>query len=421
VVGKTFSHYKIESELGQGGMGIVYRATDTVLERTVALKFLPPMFSRDEDAKKRFVHEARAVSALDHPNVAVVHEIGGTDTDQPFIVMAYYNGQTLEDIIADGPISLDDAVDHALSIARGLGAAHAKGIIHRDIKPGNVMVTESGLVKILDFGLAKVQDVTMTLGAKSLGTLAYMSPEQAQGTPVDARTDLWALGVVFYEMLCGKRPFDGPYDAAILYAAAHEAHESVANRRTDTPDHVAAIVDKLLQKKPEQRYQNAQELVDDLVGLKGPTPSIISSVIQPVVEPVQAPAPAVSAISEPVAVAPQSSKMPIYVGIAAVVVIVVGFLGWQAMGPSGGAAVSQQSNREMAIQMLDNARKELSTGNYQLALVELERALEADSTYVPLWSSLAGVYNQLTQYDNAIRAALRLFHWIARRLAPITR
>ncbi len=117
MVGKTFSHYKIESELGQGGMGIVYRATDTVLERTVALKFLPPMFSRDEDAKKRFVHEARAVSALDHPNVAVVHEIGGTDTDQPFIVMAYYNGQTLEDIIADGPISLDDAVDHALSIA----------------------------------------------------------------------------------------------------------------------------------------------------------------------------------------------------------------------------------------------------------------------------------------------------------------
>ena len=408
MVGKTVSHYKIESELGQGGMGIVYRATDTVLERTVALKFLPPMFSRDEDAQKRFVHEARAVSALDHPNVAVVHEIGNTDTGQAFIVMAYYNGQTLEDIIAEGPISFDDAVAYALSIARGLGAAHDKGIIHRDIKPGNVMVTESGLLKILDFGLAKVQDVTMTMGAKSLGTLAYMSPEQAQGTAVDARTDLWALGVVFYEMLCGKRPFDGPYDAAILYAAAHEAHESVANRREGTPDHVAAIVDKLLQKKPDLRYQSAQEVVDDLVALTGPTPSVISSVIQPVVEPVQAPvpAPAVSAILEPVASAVQpKSKNPLILVIGVVLVAVLGLLGWQALSGPSVEPVAVQSNRELAQEYLNKALAELEKNNFSLALVELERGKAADSTYVPLWSSLAGVYFQLNQYPNAIRAA----------------
>lgn len=410
MVGKTVSHYKIESELGQGGMGIVYRATDTVLERTVALKFLPPMLSRDEDAKRRFIHEARAVSALDHPHVAVVHEIGGADSDQPFIVMAYYNGSTLEDIIADGPISLDTAVAHALAIAKGLRAAHEKGIIHRDIKPGNVMVTESGLLKILDFGLAKVQDVTMTMGAKSLGTLAYMSPEQAQGTEVDHRTDLWALGVVFYEMLCGKRPFDGPYDAAILYAAAHEAHESIANRRADAPVHLVAIIDKLLQKKPEQRYQNAADVIDDLVSLTGPTPSVLSSVIQPV-QPSDGPQSTGNlqsgafdaGASNNSQIIPSSGKKKGWmIGAAGVAFVVVCLLALQFLG---GPQEIPEAVKIKVQEHLKTASGYMDTGQYDLALVELERAMELDSTHVPVWTTLASAYFQLNNFPKSVSAA----------------
>ena len=410
MVGRTIKHYQIESELGQGGMGVVYLAKDTVLGRSVALKFLPPMFAKDEDARKRFVHEAQAVSALDHPNVAVVHEIGTGDEGEMFLVMAFYNGQTLEDIIADGPVDLDDTVTYMLEAARGLEAAHGKGIIHRDIKPGNIMVTESGLLKILDFGLAKVQDVTMTMGAMSLGTLAYMSPEQAQGQPVDARTDLWALGVVFYEMIAGKRPFDGPYDAAILYSAANEDHTTVKVWRDETPDHLVAIVDKLLQKKPDNRYQSATDLIADLEAAVAPPPSIIQPVLaaEPAIasETVSGVAP-VSGMT-PVAEATSGMNMNRAILIVIGVVVVIGTLvtTWISFQGSAEPPTQATATSGMTAQdYVDEGVAHWNRGQVNLALISFERAIAADSTYVPAWNSMAGVLLQLGDAPAAIRAA----------------
>ena len=414
MVGRTIKHYQIESELGQGGMGVVYLAKDTVLGRSVALKFLPPMFAKDEDARKRFVHEAQAVSALDHPNVAVVHEIGTGDEGEMFLVMAFYNGQTLEDIIAEGPVDLDDTVKYMLEAARGLEAAHGKGIIHRDIKPGNIMVTESGLLKILDFGLAKVQDVTMTMGAMSLGTLAYMSPEQAQGQPVDARTDLWALGVVFYEMIAGKRPFDGPYDAAILYSAANEDHTSVKAWRDETPDHLVAIVDKLLQKMPDNRYQSATELIADLEAATSPTPSVIQPVPEPASETVSGAAPVAdpATVSGMAPAAGASSGMNMHRAILIVigVVVVIGTLvtTWISMqGPAEPPTQATATSAMTAKEYVEEGIARLDAGQESLALASFENAIEADSTYAPAWSSMAGVLLQLREVTASIRAARR--------------
>jgi len=402
LVGKKIAQYEVEAELGQGGMGVVYQAKDTILERTVALKFLPAMFSRDEDAKKRFVHEARAVSVLDHPNIAVVHEIGGVDSDEMFIVMAYYKGQTLEEIIEDGPVNLDDVVRYTLETARGLSEAHAKNIVHRDIKPGNIMVTESGLLKILDFGLAKVSDVTMTMGAVSLGTLAYMSPEQAQGQPVDNRTDLWALGVVMYEMLAGKRPFDGPYDAAILYAAANEEHESVSTWRNDTPEHIVQIVDKLLQKQPDRRYQSAQELIKDLESAQAPPPALPGngSEGEEGKEVVEAAAAAATQVA--------SKGIPRALVIASIVVGVgvVGALSWSMLGGTNGSP-DVVLDREAARNHLSEGISRLNEGKYSLALASIERSILSDSTFAPAWSSLSAVQFQLNNFDESIRAADR--------------
>ena len=217
MLGKTISHYKILEELGAGGMGTVYKARDTKLDRFVALKFLPHHLSQSEEQKQRFIQEAKAASAFDHPNICTIYEIDETEGGQMFIAMANYEGKSLLDMIhtpqlkggvSEGrPLPLDKAIDYAIQIAEGLAKAHSKEIIHRDIKPANLLVTEDGVVKIVDFGLAKLAGRTMlTKEGTTMGTVAYMSPEQTQGVDVDHRTDIWALGVVLYEMLTGESP-----------------------------------------------------------------------------------------------------------------------------------------------------------------------------------------------------------------------
>ena len=263
MVGQTIAHYEIQDRLGGGGMGVVYKAKDIRLKRPVALKFLPHDLTRDAKARERFVHEAQAASALDHPNICTIYEIDETEQGQIFIAMAYYQGQTLKKKIAGGPLPVEQAVEIAIQVAQGLERAHEVGIIHRDIKPANVMVTDRGLVKILDFGLAKVVDVSLTKTGSTLGTVAYMSPEQARGEAVDHRSDLWSLGVVLYEMLSGERPSQGDYEQAVIYSILNVDPKPVRTLRSEVPEALGRVLARSLAKDAAARDTDASALLSD--------------------------------------------------------------------------------------------------------------------------------------------------------------
>jgi non-specific serine/threonine protein kinase len=265
VIGKTISHYNILEKLGEGGMGVVYKAEDTKLKREVALKFLPPELTRDPEAKQRFIHEAQAASALDHQNICTVHEIDETSDGHLFIVMACYEGETLKVKIQKGPMKVEEAIDIALQVSQGLEKAHRKRIVHRDIKPANIFVTEDGMVKILDFGLAKLAgQVKLTRTGRTTGTITYMSPEQIQASEADHRSDLWSLGVLLYEMLSGKPPFSGDYEAAIIFEILNTKPKAFQRFRSGVPDNVGFLISQLLQKDREQRVSSAREIINQL-------------------------------------------------------------------------------------------------------------------------------------------------------------
>ena len=265
MIGTKVSHYKILEKLGEGGMGVVYKALDTKLDRTVALKFLPPHLSIDKVEKKRFIHEAKAAASLDHLNICAIYEIDETSECQMFIAMAYYEGKTLKEKITSHPLSLTETIDIAIQIAEGLNAAHKKEIVHRDIKSANIIITREGVVKILDFGLAKLKGQTkLTKEGSTLGTVAYMSPEQASGGKIDHRSDIWSLGIVLYEMISGKLPFKGDYEQVIIYSIMNEEPEPVTGLRTGIPIEMERIIYKALAKDPAERYQHAEEIPVDI-------------------------------------------------------------------------------------------------------------------------------------------------------------
>ena len=264
MIGSTISRYRIVEKLGEGGMGVVYKAEDTTLERMVALKFLAQHLLNDEEAKARFLREAKAAAALDHPNICTVYEIAEVD-GKTFIAMAFLEGESLEEHIAKGPLSLRDALDIARQTVDGLQAAHGKGVLHRDVKPANIIISPEGRATILDFGLARLTEASrLTKLDTAMGTVAYMSPEQAQGMEVDSRTDIWALGCVLYEMVSGQRPFQGQYDQALLYEIVHEEPAALTGLRTGVPVDLEFIVTKCLAKASGERYQSAAEVLVDL-------------------------------------------------------------------------------------------------------------------------------------------------------------
>ena len=257
--------YRIVEEIGRGGMGVVYKAEDIKLKRTVALKFLPHQWTSDPDARERFVQEARAASALDHPNICNIHEIEETEDGRMYIAMAYYEGESLRDKIKRGPLKKEEALDIILQTVRGMSKAHQKGIIHRDLKPANILVTDEGVVKVVDFGLAKLAgQVKITREGTTVGTVAFMSPEQAKGEALDQRTDIWSLGVVLYEMLSGRLPFKGDYEQSVIHAILNHDPEPITRIRKDIPKELDHVLGKSLEKRTVDRYQGMNEFLGDL-------------------------------------------------------------------------------------------------------------------------------------------------------------
>ena len=322
MIGQTISHYKIVEKLGEGGMGVVYKAEDLKLERFVALKFLAPHLVQDEESRRRFQREAKAAAALDHPNICTIHEIDEAE-GRVFLAMAYLDGFTVRQKVKQRPLKLDEALDIAIQAGEGLRAAHEKGIVHRDIKSANLMVNARGQVKIMDFGLAQLAEQSkLTKTATILGTPAYMSPEQAQRLPADRRTDIWSLGVVIYEMVTGRTPFEGERQQAVLYAIASEQPEPITALRVGIPTELDRIVGKALAKKPDERYQHIDEMLVDLremqkqPGLRSPD----ARRAQPASKP--------------------TSRTPWYIAAAAVVIaVILGISAWLGVfGPSDDTA-----------------------------------------------------------------------------------
>jgi len=269
IAGRTISHFDIGEVLGAGGMGVVYRAHDNQLGRAVALKFLLPHYNLDPSAKARFQREAHAAAALDHPNLCVVHEVGTTERGWLFLAMSLYEGETLRARLKrDGSLPITECLEIARQIAEGLQAAHAAGVVHRDLKPGNVMMLPDGTVRILDFGLAKARDQSMSETGAHFGTVSYMSPEQVRGDKVDGRADLWALGVLMYEMLTGGKPFNGDEEVAVALAILHDEPPLPSKYRSEISPALESLVLRLLRKDPAKRYASAELLLRDLARVR---------------------------------------------------------------------------------------------------------------------------------------------------------
>lgn len=259
--------YRIVEEVGRGGMGIVYKAEDLRLKRFVALKFLPPELTDTPEVKARFLIEAQAAAALSHPNICTIYEVG-EDDGRTYIAMEYVEGEMLRHRVRKGPLEPGEAVDIVSQVAAGLAEAHGKGIIHRDVKSANIMVTPKGQAKVMDFGLAKLQGgSTLTKSRTTVGTVAYMSPEQARGEELDPRTDIWSLGVVLYELLSGRLPFRGDHDQTVIYTILHKEPESLTRLRPAVAPELEHIVFQALTKKAADRYKSMEELREDLAAL----------------------------------------------------------------------------------------------------------------------------------------------------------
>lgn len=357
LIGQNVGPYIVLEWLGGGGMGHVFKAWDTRLERTVALKFLPAHLSTHEEAKQRFMQEAKAATVLDHPNICTIYEIGESEARQLFIAMPCYGGETLSDKIARGPVPIAQAIRYAMQVAEGLQRAHEVGIVHRDVKPANVMVTEHEHVKLLDFGIAKIADMDLTRTGTRLGTVAYMSPEHARGEPADHRMDVWSLGVMLYEMLTGKRPFQGPHEASVLLAIQNQEPVPVQEQRPEVPPPLAQIVERALQKDPTRRYASMQAMLDDLRPL-----ALLSTPALSIDEQRYVANAALSILSW---------RQPLGWALLAGVVVLVGIGAWLWAGRNGQPMDAAAPALSIGVMYFDNLTGEPALEWVEVAMVEM--------------------------------------------------
>ena len=365
--GQTLSHYRVLEKLGGGGMGVVYKALDTHLDRHVALKFLPPELTRDDAARERFMLEAKAASVLDHPNICTIYEINEAPDGQMFIAMGYYEGETLKKRIERGPLPVEEALDIAIQVARGLGEAHAAGIVHRDIKPANVMLTKNGLVKIVDFGIAKLLGVTgPTQTGTTLGTVSYMSPEQVAGEDADQQSDVWSLGAVLYEMLTGQQAFKGENQWAVMNAIGNRAPDPPSSMREDVPSEVDQVVLKALEKSKDRRYASAAGFLADATAGQSGTQQVSTAL--PVVGPWQA------------------LRRPQLIASAVLLVAVLGLAVWGLTGSDD----ARRAREEMVPEVIRLIDADDYAAAFSLA-EEAERFIPNDPVLAGLWYEMSAV------------------------------
>jgi serine/threonine-protein kinase len=387
--GELAGHYEIMSLVGRGGMGAVYRAHDTRLNRDVALKVLPWYLGAEPDARDRLRMEARAAAALDHPNVCAIHEIGETADGRLFIAMPFYEGETLKDQLRRSRLSLESSISAAIQIARGLTAAHSRGIIHRDVKPGNVIVRADGTVRLLDFGLAMPIDASLASSGVTPGTVAYMSPEHARGDAVDQRSDLWSLGVVLYEMLAGARPFRGASAHAMVQAILHEEPEPIRERNSAIPPALAMVTGRLLQKDPARRYQSGAEVLSELERL----PSSSSRAMQK---------------------SRATGSRVAYVGGVLLLLVLFGAASWVRSRRKLPDQVQPVATRNVAAYELYKRGSDpvllRSDSGARAAFAALTQAIALDSTYAAAYSGLARLHLRIAfgGSDSAISRRERL-------------
>jgi tetratricopeptide (TPR) repeat protein/tRNA A-37 threonylcarbamoyl transferase component Bud32 len=391
--GDFISHYRIIQRIGAGGMGVVYKAEDVKLKRRVALKFLPQDETLVPHAKERFIHEAQTASALDHPNICTIHEIAETDEGQTFLVMSCYEGETLRQRLQRQAFSARESLSVAIQLCDGLGAAHEKNIVHRDLKPDNIIVLSNGLVKILDFGLAKFLGQTkLTTEGTTLGTIAYMSPEQVQSLDVDQRSDIYSMSVILFEMLTGDLPFKGEHQLATLYLIVNASPPSPRSICPAIPEALEQIVLTGMQKQRESRYQSCSVMREQLLSVIDAS-AIGAGGQAPVPSPQQDLA-ATQQISR--AMRPSRRKIAAYGALVLIVIatITVAFFLFRIPADADRRAIAR-SHRDRAIVLMDD-------NQVTAAKQELESALEADPTFSLGWSTMAAVNIRLGNLDVAI-------------------